>query len=57
MKLTSRAPIEDDGIRHDEKRRQLQQFYRAFGREARCVASNFALVAAGQAVIVANFPA
>ena len=57
MKLTSRALIEDDGIRHDEKQRQLQRFYRVSGREVRCVASDFALGAAGQAVIVANFPA
>jgi hypothetical protein len=54
MKLASRAPIKDEGIRRDEKRLRLRRCYRLSGREVRCVASNFVPLAAGRAAIIAN---
>jgi hypothetical protein len=57
MKLASKAPIKDEGIRRDEKRRRLRRCYRLSGREVRCVASNFVPLAAGRAVIIANVSA
>jgi hypothetical protein len=57
MKLASAAPIEDGDVRRDEKRRRLQRFYRPFGIQAGCAASNPAAVAGGRAGIIANLSA
>jgi len=56
MKLASGTPNEDEGSRHDEKRRRSLRFYPAAIPEVRCAATNFVPVAAARVVIIANLP-